>query len=107
MKLALKQDWLHVRIEPAKDRTPGGIVLVGPRPVRMAVVLAAGPGIRNKRGVLNPTEARVGDRFPFFKGATETKQGHALELLLDENEALIRETDVLFVIEEGDPEVAL
>jgi co-chaperonin GroES (HSP10) len=66
----------------------------------MAEVLAVGPGRRNKKGKLIPTQVKVGDRFPFFKGASETRQGHALAMLLDENEALLLESDVLFVAEE-------
>lgn len=100
MKLRLLHDWVHVRVEPARTHTPGGFVLVGPEPIRMAEVLAVGPGRRNKKGKLIPTQVKVGDRFPFFKGASETRQGHALAMLLDENEALLLESDVLFVAEE-------
>lgn len=63
-------------------------------------MLATGPGKRNRKGVLVPMELAVGDRFPFFKAVTETKQGHALGLLLEENEALVRESDVLFIADE-------
>lgn len=107
MKLRPLHDWVHVVIEPASNTTRGGLVLVGPRPVRVARVLAVGPGRRDKNGVLNPTQIRVGDRFPFFKAATETKQGYAISLQLEENEALLRESDVLFLMEEGDMEVTL
>jgi chaperonin GroES len=100
MKLRLFHDWVHVRVEPARTQTSGGILLVGPEPIRMAEVLAVGPGRRNKKGKLIPTQVQVGDRFPFFKGASETRQGHALALLLEDNEALLLESDVLFVAEE-------
>lgn len=100
MKLRLLHDWVHVRIEPARTQTQGGILLVGPAPIRMAEVLAVGPGRRDKKGELRPTQLRIGDKFPFFKGASETRQGHALAMLLEENEALLLESDVLFVAEE-------
>jgi co-chaperonin GroES (HSP10) len=106
MKLSLKHDWVRVRVDPAPVKSSGGIHLVGAVPVRTATVLATGPGRRNRKGVLVPMELKVGDRFPFLKAVTETKQGHALGLLLEENEALIRENDVLFIMEE-DVEVTL
>lgn len=100
MKLTLFHDWVHIKVDPAPTQSSGGIHLVGAVPIRMATVLAIGPGKRNRKGVLIPMELKVGDRFPFFKAVTETKQGHALELLLDDNEALIRENDVLFIADE-------
>jgi len=101
MKIRLLHDWVLARVEPAPTETPGGIVLVGPRPIRTATVLAVGPGKRDSKGHLTPTQLKVGDTFPFFKAAAETKQGYALTLLLEDNEVLIRESDVLFVTEQG------
>jgi chaperonin GroES len=100
MKLRLLHDWVLARVEPAPAVSPGGIVLVAVQPIRNATVLAVGPGKRNSKGVLTPTQLRVGDTFPFFKAAAETKQGYQLALLLEDNEVLIRESDVLFVLEE-------
>ena len=100
MKFRLLHDWVHVAVDPPDTESPGGIILVGPQPIRMATVLAVGPGRRNKKDILIPTQLQIGDRFPFFKGVSETKQGHALAMLLEDNEVLIRESDVLFVAEE-------
>jgi co-chaperonin GroES (HSP10) len=100
VKLKLKHDWMLVRIDPAPTQSSGGIHLVGAVPIRTATVLDTGPGRRNRRGVLVPMELKAGDRFPFLKAVTETKQGLALGLLLEEYEALVRENDVLFVMEE-------
>jgi len=100
MKIRLWHDWVHVKIERARTQTAGGILLVGPEPIRMAEVLAVGPGRRDKKGKLKPTQLKVGDKFPFFKAASETRQGHALAMLLEDNEALLLESDVLFVADE-------
>ena len=100
MKIRLLHDWVLARVDPAPKETAGGIVLVGPTPIRNATVLAVGPGRRDAKGCLTPTQLHVGDTFPFFKAASETKQGYALALLLNDNEVLIRESDVLFVMEE-------
>lgn len=100
MKLRLFHDWVLAKVEPAPTESPGGIVLVATQPIRTATVLAVGPGKRDSKGNLTPTQLKVGDSFPFFKAASETKQGYALALLLDDNEVLIRESDVLFVLEE-------
>lgn len=101
MKLRLLQDWVHARVEPAVTQTSGGLHLIGPVPVRTAVVLGVGPGRRDAKDRLIPMQLQVGDRFPFLKAASETRQGHALAMLLEDNEVLIRESDVLFVDEEG------
>lgn len=100
MKLRPLHDWVRARVDPAPTETAGGIVLVGPPPIRNATVIAVGPGKRDAKGRLTPTQLKVGDTFPFFKAASETKQGYALAMLLDDNEVLIRESDVLFVMDE-------
>lgn len=99
MKIRLFHDWVHARVDPEEPECPSGILLVGPQPIRTATVLAVGPGRRSADGTLVPTQVKVGDRFPFFKAAADTKQGYALSLLLDDNEVLIRESDVLFVLD--------
>lgn len=103
----LRSDWIRVELEPAPERSRGGIVLVGARPVRIARVLQTGPGRRGRKGQLIPMGLRIGDRFPFFKAAADTQQGRQLGELLPEGQELIRESDVLFVIEEGDVEVTV
>lgn len=99
-------------LEPEPKATKGGIIKVGPDPIRFARCKEVGPGrtfFSKKRGrsYLVPSEVKPGERFPFFKGASETKQGHAFALLLEDNEVLIRASDVLFVVDEGELEVTL
>lgn len=108
MKIRLLHDWVLIQVEDAPETTKSGFVLVGAQPVRKARVISTGPGRRyGKKDVLVPMRLKPGDRFPFFKAATETKQGEMLSMLLPDGQELIRETDVLFVIEEGDVEVSL
>lgn len=101
MKLRLLHDWVLAEVEPAPEKTAGGIIIAGPQPIRMATVLDVGPGRRDSKGRLTPTQLRAGDKFPFFKAASETRQGHSLALLLEDNQVLIKESDVLFVDEQG------
>lgn len=99
MKITLHQDWIRARVLPEEKILQSGIVLIGAQPIRKAVVLDIGPGKLSKKGILLPVQLGVGDTFAFFKATSETKQGHALALLLEQDEVLIREPDVLFVYE--------
>lgn len=99
-------------LEPSPEVTKSGIIKINPDPIRFAVCKEVGPGRTfwsKKRGryFTVPSEVKPGERFPFFKGASETKQGHAFAMLLEENEVMIRASDVLFVVDEGDVEVTL
>lgn len=96
-------DWLVVKLEEAPERASSGlIVLTHPPLVRKAVVLRVGPGRLHSDGVYTPTQVREGDRVAFLAAVLDNKQGHAIEATMAEGEALIREKDILFVIEEGD-----
>lgn len=103
----LFSDWVRVELEPAPEKSKGGIFLPGVQPVRFAKVLQVGPGRRGRKQQLIPMELKVGDRFPFFVAAAHTQQGQQLGMLLPEGQELIRESDVLFVVDEGDVEVTL
>ena len=112
MKITLWSDWMIAVLEPAEERTKGGLIKVGPDPIRFAVCKSVGPGrtfFSKKKGkhYLVPSDVKPGDRFPFFKAASETRQGHAFAMLLEDNEVMIRASDVLFVVDEGRVEVTL
>jgi len=94
-----RHDWVHIEIEPLKEKT--GIILTGPEPVRVARAIAVGPGRTTKKGKLIPCQVKVGDRFPFFKAVTETGQGRKIAERLPEGQAAIRESDILFLFEDG------
>ena len=88
-------DRVVVRRIDADQKTAGGIIIpdtVQEKPQEGEVV-AVGPGARNERGELVPTELRAGDRVLFGKwSGTEVK--------IDGQDLLImKESDVMGVIQ--------
>jgi len=88
-------DRVVVRRIDADQKTAGGIIIpdtVQEKPQEGEVV-AVGPGTRNERGELVPTELRAGDRILFGKwSGTEVK--------IDGEDLLImKESDVMGVLE--------
>jgi len=89
-------DRVVVRRIDADQKTAGGIIIpdtVQEKP-QEAQVVSVGPGARNDRGDLVPTQLKTGDRVLFAKwSGTEVK--------IDGEDLLImKESDVLGVIEE-------
>jgi len=92
-------DRVVVRRIDADQKTQGGIIIpdtVQEKP-QEGEVIAVGPGARNERGELIPTELKVRDRVLFGKwSGTEVK--------IDGQDLLImKESDVLGVIEKTEP----
>lgn len=92
-------DRVVVRRIDADQKTSGGIIIpdtVQEKP-QEGEVIAVGPGARNERGELVPTELKVGDRVLFGKwSGTEVK--------IDGEDLLImKEVDVMGVIEKMSP----
>ncbi|MBN9545318.1 MAG: co-chaperone GroES [Alphaproteobacteria bacterium] len=88
-------DRVVVRRIDADQKTSGGIIIpdtVQEKP-QEGEVLAVGPGARNERGELVPTELKAGDRVLFGKwSGTEVK--------IDGQDLLIlKESDVMGVVE--------
>lgn len=93
-------DWALVKVDPLpKENTQGGILLVEPHMVRTGVVVNVGKGKLYHDQVYRPTQLKPGERIAFFAGTMDTKQGKAISHKLDDDHALVRETDALFVIE--------
>lgn len=94
-------DCILIELEPEKEKaSESGIIIVsGPEPIRFAKVLATGPGRKYKDRFV-PTQVQVGDRVAFFMANLETKQGAAICHRLEENHGLIRESDILMVVDE-------
>jgi co-chaperonin GroES (HSP10) len=101
----LLNDWLLVRLEPRKKTTPGGIIRTTEQPVWVGLVLMAGPG-RQFRDKFVPMEKEiVGQRVAFLSAATDSHlTGLAINAQLNEEERLIRMSDVLFMVD-GDVEI--
>jgi co-chaperonin GroES (HSP10) len=107
MMLRPLSDWVLVELLPERERAVGAIVRVGSDPIRLGRVLRAGPGRRLKGGALVAMGLVPGERIAFFRAVSETAEGRAIATELSDSEALIRERDVLLVIEEGEVEVTL
>jgi chaperonin GroES len=108
MKLRPLGDWVLIELEPEKRKSKGGILMPGPEPVRIARALRVGPGRYNDKGKFVPTEIKPGERFPFFKAVADTGQNKYVGERLPEDQEMIRESDILFVVEgKGDPEISI
>lgn len=100
------QDWLVVKLDPLPETTSGGLVLPngtsGMERQRTGTVLRVGPGVTRK-GVLQPAGVSPGERIAFFRENLEHQQGKEMVRLLhelEENTGMIRQNDILFVVEE-------
>jgi co-chaperonin GroES (HSP10) len=103
--LRLLNDVILVRLEPRKEKTPGGIVKTSIDPVWIGEALMVGPG-RQFKDKYVPMDVKVGDRVAFLAAATDShRPGLALQDHLDEDQRLIRQSDVLFVVE-GEVEIS-
>lgn len=102
MRIRPLNDWVHIELEPEKERqTKTGIIMPGPSPVRIAKVLAVGPGRHYIDGKYIPTVVKPGDRFPFFRAVITTGSNRTVSQRLPDDQAFIRETDILFLLPEG------
>jgi chaperonin GroES len=88
-------DRVVVRRIEEDERTPGGIIIpdTAKEKPQQGEVIAAGPGARDEKGVVQPLVVKAGDRILFGKwSGTEVK--------IDGEELLImKETDILGVLE--------
>ncbi len=96
MKLRPLSDRLIVQLIERESKTASGIIL--PESAREkpqeGKVLAVGPGARNDQGEHMPLDIKVGDMVLYAKYAgTEVK-------LEDEKLLILRESDILAVVEE-------
>lgn len=103
MKVRPLQDRVLVELEPERGESRGGILLPGHDPIRTAKVLRVGLGKQYPDKFL-PTEVKAGERVAFFQATLETHSESQLNYNLPDGQALIRETDILGVLE-GDVEV--
>jgi co-chaperonin GroES (HSP10) len=100
------QDYVLVKVDPP-EQVSDTIVMpdVDHAPLRKATVLRVGPGRRrlkhrDKKDLLYvPTQVKPGERVVLFAAAMGTKQGRQLTYSLPEDEALVREDDILFVFD--------
>jgi co-chaperonin GroES (HSP10) len=96
----LLSDCILVRLEPLKKKTAGGIIKpdTAVDPVWIGKALMAGPG-KHYRDRFIPMEVEVGERVAFMAAATDGHSpGMALLHHLSDDERIIRQGDVLFVV---------
>ena len=104
MKITPLTDWLFVELEP-EQKISEVLEITTRNPIQTAKVKAVGPGrVWGKKFL--PTQVKPGERIAFFTANLEHKPGKTMLQHLEENHALIRETDILMVLE-GDVKVSL
>jgi chaperonin GroES len=95
MKFRPLHDRVVVRRIEEDERTRGGIIIpdTAKEKPQQGEVIAAGPGARDEKGVVQPLDVKAGDRILFGKwSGTEVK--------IDGEELLImKESDILGVLE--------
>jgi chaperonin GroES len=95
MKFRPLHDRILVRRIEAEEKTAGGIIIPDTAKEKPSEgeVIAAGPGARDDKGVVQPLDVKVGDRILFGKWS-------GTEIRLDGEDYLImKESDVMGVIE--------
>lgn len=100
--MRLLHDWILVEVDPDKKQE-GLIFLPHGQVVRTATVKDVGPGRALPTGARAPVGVAPGDRVAFRREHLEHQQGkQMLEVLqeLGDNLGLLREPDILYVIEE-------
>lgn len=111
MKIRPVSDVLLVQLEPARTTTPAGIIRPDTKqhPIRVGRVLRTGPGRWWKNRHTGKwsywaVEARPGDRVVFLAALLQTGHGRQMQrnFSLDDDQAMIRETDVMLVIDSTD-----
>ena len=95
MKFRPLHDRVVVRRIEEDERTKGGIIIpdTAKEKPQQGEVVAAGPGARDEKGVVQPLEVKAGDRVLFGKWSGS-------EVKIDDEELLImKESDILGVLE--------
>ncbi|MGZ5850228.1 MAG: co-chaperone GroES [Methyloceanibacter sp.] len=95
MKFRPLHDRVVVRRIEEDERTKGGVIIpdTAKEKPQQGEVVAAGPGARDEKGVVQPLEVKAGDRILFGKWSGS-------EVKIDGEELLImKESDILGVLE--------
>jgi co-chaperonin GroES (HSP10) len=105
-------DRVAVRLDPEEPKiSPAGLTLPTHVQVfRTGTVVAVGPGCRlptknPEKSSVYVTEVKKGERVCFPSAVFHTRQGKQLAAKLGEEEGLINERDILFIIEKGNPRI--
>ena len=96
MRLKPIGDRVLVKREDAEEKTAGGIIIpdTSKEKPSKGTVMAVGDGARDEKGNIIPMTLKVGDKVFFTKwGGTEVK-------INDEELLIMKESDILAIIEE-------
>jgi len=97
-------DWLLVKMDPIPEKVGSLFTVHGDR-VRQAVVLSVGPGRVRSDGGRIPVGVEKGERVAFYRENLEHQQGKQLVAMLKDlgdDLGLIRASDILFVVAQGE-----
>src|ERR671910_1863136 len=95
MKFRPLHDRVVVRRIDAEEKTKGGIIIpdTAKEKPQEGEIIAAGPGARDEKGVIQPLDVKAGDRVLFGKWSGS-------EVKIDDEELLImKESDIMGVLE--------
>lgn len=90
-------DWVLIQLDE-DSRMLRDLFLPHGNRVRTGTILAVGPG-RQYTNEFVAMDAKPGEKIAFFRETLEHKQGKQILQTLDDGTALIRETDILLVLD--------
>jgi co-chaperonin GroES (HSP10) len=102
MDIEPRQDCVLVKLDPLKDETRNGIIVMKDttaQRVMTGTVLKVGSGKLSNKGVRIPVGVEPGERIAFFRWNLEHQQGKQITRALEElgeDIGLIRAPDILF-----------
>lgn len=103
MNLRPLSDRILVELDPMKEESKGGIILVGDKSteaVRTGTVVRVGPG--KKAGHARaPLGVEIGEKVAFFRWHQEHQQGKQMTHVLGPDHVLIKAEDVLFAFDKS------
>lgn len=98
-----------VKLEPENSTYGSGLIKVSQDTVRIGRVVSVGPGRwyidhenPNQHNFV-PTSVQVGERVCFMSFNMHHQQGQQISQYFEEDETLIKESDILFVLLEAGP----
>ena len=89
-------DRVVVRRIEEDERTPGGIIIpdTAKEKPQQGEVIAAGPGARDEKGLVQPLDVKAGDRILFGKWSGTEVKIDGVDLLI------MKESDIMGVLDE-------
>ena len=102
-------DVVIIKLEPEKTTYGSNLIKISQDTVRIGKVVSAGPGRwyidhdTPKQQNFVPTSVQAGERVCFMSFNMHHQQGKQLSKYFEDDETLIKESDILFVLSEDGP----